>query len=180
MTPARGLTELEGCVLGVIGTRGPCTPYAVRREFLASLTPYWSGSAGAIYPLIARLRRRRLIRGSVSTGDARGRTLYSLTAAGSRALSRWLSPPLSALVVGAPPDPIRTRIGFLGLLRPAGRHALLADAIAKIRAQLGVLAAALKKPQDPFDRLALRGSYLMMAARLSWLRGVAGALDERV
>src|SRR5262249_54368955 len=128
MAAARELTELEGAVLGVIRAKGPCTPYAVRREFQKSLTPYWSGRAGALYPLVARLMRRRLLRAVRATGDGRGGTLYTLTAAGDRALRQWLAPPLSPLILGAPPDPIRTRVGFLGLLSPEERHAFLTDA----------------------------------------------------
>ena len=48
MAGSRALTELEGAVLGTIKQKGPCTPYAVRREFRSSLTPYWSGSAGNV------------------------------------------------------------------------------------------------------------------------------------
>src|SRR5262245_54643433 len=171
MGGARELTELEGCVLGVVRARGPCTPYAVRREFLASLTPYWSGSAGAIYPLVERLTRRRLLRAVRPTGDGRRGTLYALTAAGQRALLRWLGPPLSPLTVGAPPDPVRTRVGFLGLLSPAARRAFLAEAADRFGRQLpGLAAAAADAGADPFDRWAYRGSYLVMQARLTWVR----------
>ncbi len=181
MAGARELTELEGCVLGVIRTKGPCTPYAVRREFLASLTPYWSGSAGAIYPLVARLTRRRLLRAVRPTGDGRGGTLYTLTAAGERALLRWLIPPLSPLTVGAPPDPVRTRVNFLSVLPPSGRRAFLREAADEFRRQLPKLAAAAEAATaDPFERLAYRGSYLVMEARLTWVREMGEALGVPV
>ena len=47
-------TELEAAVLGVVWQDGPCTPYAIRQHFLESPAPRWSGSAGAIYPLVRR------------------------------------------------------------------------------------------------------------------------------
>jgi DNA-binding PadR family transcriptional regulator len=177
MTRARALTELEGAVLGVIRAKGPCTPYAVRREFQASTTPYWRVSAGAIYPLVARLTRERLIRAVRPTGDARGGTLYALTPAGGRALLRWLGPPLTPLTVGAPPDPLRTRVGFLGLLSPAARTAFLDEAADTLRRQLAELAAVADgAPIDPFERLARRGSYLAMETRLTWILEVRKAL----
>lgn len=175
MAGARELTELEGCVLGNLKVLGPCTPYAIRREFLASTTPYWSGSAGAIYPLIARLARRGLVRAARRTADARGGTLYALTATGERALRRWLGPPLSPLTVGPPPDPIRTRVGFLSLLPPERRRAFLAEAEAELRR---LLEAPEAPAADPFDRWALRGRRLMMEARLAWVREMAEALAE--
>jgi DNA-binding PadR family transcriptional regulator len=177
MAAARKLTELEGCVLGVIKALGSCTPYAIRREFLASLTPYWSGSAGAIYPLVARLSQRRLIRAVRQTSDGRGGKLYALTAAGDRALLGWLGPPLSPLIIGTPPDPIRTRVGFLSLLQPADQRAFLIEAADKLQRQLAVLAPEAEQPTpDPFDRWASRGSYLVMEARLAWVREMAEAL----
>jgi DNA-binding PadR family transcriptional regulator len=171
MAGARALTELEGAVLGTIRLKGPCTPYAVRREFRSSLTPYWSGSAGAIYPVVARLARRRLVRAVRPTGDGRGGVLYAVTAAGDRALRQWLGPPLSPLTTGTPPDPIRTRVGFLGLLPPVERLAFLSAAADAIAAELATLSAAVTAPEtDPHDRLALRGSCLAMEARLAWVR----------
>jgi DNA-binding PadR family transcriptional regulator len=175
---ARSLTELEGAVLGMIRVMGPCTPYAIRREFRSSTTPYWSASAGAIYPLVERLTRRRLLRAVRATGDGRGGTLYALTAAGERALRRWLGPPLPTTVVGTPPDPLRTRVNFLGALTPAERLAFLTEAAEKLARQLEMVGAAVGATKDPFDRLALRGSYLAMEARLAWVReGLAAARE---
>jgi DNA-binding PadR family transcriptional regulator len=179
MPEKKKLTELEGGVLALIRLRGPCTPYAIRKEFLASSTPYWSGSAGAIYPLFRRLRQRRLIRTSRSTGDGRNGRLYTLTAAGTRALDIWLRPPLSPSVIGSPPDPIRTRVGFFGILSSRSRQAFVREARLSLQAQLKNLAAELKaSPFDPFDHLAQRGRYLAMKARLAWVNEVAAELRD--
>ena len=177
MAAKRKLTELEGCVLALIRARGPCTPYCIRKEFQSSSTPYWSGSAGAIYPLVRRLVRRRLIESNRAPGDRRGGRLYELTAAGRQALKRWLSPPLSELTIGSPPDPIRTRIGFFRLLSPKRRRAFLDDARNKLRHNLQRLSDELAgKVADPLDRLAQRGNYLVMEARLAWVTEMADAL----
>jgi hypothetical protein len=45
------LSEIEGCVLGLLAVDGPATPYAIRKVFLESPNPQWSGNAGTIYPL---------------------------------------------------------------------------------------------------------------------------------
>lgn len=179
MAGAERLTELEGCVLGLIRQRGPCTPYAIRREFLASLTPHWSGSAGAIYPLIERLSRRRLLRAVGPTGDGRGGRLYALTASGRRAFLHWLSPPFSELTLGVPPDPVRSRVGFLGLLPPPARLAFLNEVLEQFRRALAKLEANLaREATDPFERLAVRGSYLALQARLTWVQEVIEALPK--
>src|SRR5262249_12292130 len=108
-------------------------------------------------------------------------TLYALTAAGQRALLRWLGPPLSPLTVGAPPDPVRTRVGFLGLLSPAARRAFLAEAADRFGRQLpGLAAPAPDAGAGPLDRWASRGRYLVMQARLTWVREMAEALGVPV
>ena len=55
------LTDLEQAALGVVWRDGPCTPYQVRKQFLDSPTPSWSGSAGTIYPLMRRLEDMGLV-----------------------------------------------------------------------------------------------------------------------
>ena len=69
-TAAEEPTELEAAVLGVIWQQGPCTAYAIRREFQTSDSPRWSGSAGATYPLLRRLEKLELIK---STENRRGK-----------------------------------------------------------------------------------------------------------
>src|SRR5579862_3154550 len=94
------LGEIEGCVLALIAVDGPATPYAIRKVFLNSLNPQWSGSSGTIYPLIARLLRQKLICSTLCrTGKRRGYRI-SLTAAGSRALQSWLAVPIPGWVAG--------------------------------------------------------------------------------
>jgi DNA-binding PadR family transcriptional regulator len=176
MASTRGLTELEGSVLGLIRLKGPCTPYAVRREFRVSTTPYWSASAGAIYPLVARMTKKRLLRVVRKIDDGRGGRLYTLTATGERAFLKWLGPPFSPLVLGTPPDPIRTRVGFLGVLSPGQRQAFLSDAANHLGKHLAIVASAEPAISDTFERLALQGSCRTMAARVEWVREMAETL----
>ncbi|HZE88705.1 MAG TPA: PadR family transcriptional regulator, partial [Verrucomicrobiae bacterium] len=72
MRARKGLSELEGATLGVVWSEQPCTPYAIRRVFQTSPSPFWSGSAGAIYPLVERLETRGLVRAEATmTGRRR-------------------------------------------------------------------------------------------------------------
>src|SRR5262252_1915289 len=105
----RRLTELEGAVLGVIARSSPCTPYRVRRVFLDSPSPYWSGSAGAIYPLLRRLEQRGLLTSRKRRTGRRAALAYTLTARGTQAFRAWLQPPWPTVVTGVPADPLRTR-----------------------------------------------------------------------
>jgi DNA-binding PadR family transcriptional regulator len=173
------LTELEGCVLGVIGARGPCTPYAVRREFQASPSQHWSASAGAIYPLIQRLRRRRWIRLEGKTGDGRKGKLYVLTAAGRQVLRGWLGPPSTPFAISVPLDPVRDRVGFLGMLPPLDQAAFVTDALERLRAHLLEIdryAAQTRAAGDVFEEMVSDGARRMVEARIAWLGDVAQRL----
>jgi len=177
------LTELEGTTLGVIGKKGECTPYAVRREFLESRSPHWSGSAGAIYPLITRLEDRGLIRVARRTADARVGKVYRLTSAGRQTLRSWLGTPVKEDLVGVPPDPLRNRVEFLLLLGKSEQRSFVHDAMTRCQEHLGRLReweAEKERDGDLNVRLVLRGGVRMMEARLGWLGEVAQALGFAV
>src|SRR6476661_1613616 len=88
------LTELEQCVLGVIWRDGPMTAYEIAALFAKSLSPYWSGSAGAIYPVVQRLRKRGLVRGTRKSWNGAQKTVLAATRKGVDVLRHWLTPPL--------------------------------------------------------------------------------------
>ena len=170
------LSELEGAVLGVISLVGPCTAYAVRRVFLRSPSTRWSGSAGAIYPLVRRLERRGMLSSKPhTTGRRRGRD-YELTSEGHGTLRGWIGPPFSAEASGIPPDPLRTRLSFLAVLPDEQREAFLSRAEETIRAEARDAARACREELGAgrtLDYLISRGVLLVSRARLRWIREVA-------
>jgi DNA-binding PadR family transcriptional regulator len=168
-------TELEGCVLGIVWSQGPCTAYAARRVFLDSPSPYWSGSAGAVYPLLARLADRGLVRARAHRSGGRASRRFGITPAGRRTLERWLGPPLPDWILGIPMDPLRTRVGFLGVLPAPGRTRFLAEAERQARAHLERSRRELARTlvgSDIYEQLVAWGAVASLEARLSWL-GVA-------
>lgn len=179
----RRLSELEAMVLGLVATEGPCTAYAVRRIVGASLSAQWSGSAGAVYPAVARLVERGLIRSrDQATGKRRSQALI-VTARGLRALAAWLAPPIDATAVGIPPDPLRLRLRFLEVLPPANQLAFLDESIA-------IVGATVLAVQDDIDQQGENGSAYAVAmakgalyatrARLRMLTELKADLAERL
>lgn len=124
------LTELEGAALAIIAREGPVTPYAVKESFRNSPSEFWSGSAGAVYPLVNRLEKRKLIAAKTDKADGRARREFSITPAGRAAMKEWLTDAGRASGMGF--DPLRTRLFFSELLSPAERKAFLAAALAKL------------------------------------------------
>jgi DNA-binding PadR family transcriptional regulator len=53
------LSNLEGAALATIAGRGSATAYAIAKSLSDPPSEFWSGSAGAVYPLIRRLARTR-------------------------------------------------------------------------------------------------------------------------
>jgi DNA-binding PadR family transcriptional regulator len=131
--------ELECFVLGLIWQHGPCSPYQVRRILLDSPSAHWSGSAGAIYPLIRRLEKQGAVTGKAARDGKRRRREYAITAKGRTMLRRWLGPPLSEAAVTVTSDPLRTRARFLGLLSAAEREVWLAEAHAALERVLAAV-----------------------------------------
>ena len=176
------LTELEGAVLGTLRQNAPCTPYRIRRLFLDSPSPYWSGSAGAIYPLMLRLQRQGLIRSRPDAAGGREGRLYRLTAAGSRAIREWLGPPWPALVTGVPADPLRTRVSVLDALSPAARARFFREAIAAVDEGIRDHLADRRRGRhadNPLEAAVARGAIVMLRARRRWLAETARALALR-
>lgn len=167
------LSELEGSVLGAIWRDGPLTAYALRTQFERSPTSWFSGSAGAIYPLVKRLERRDLIRARARRADARATRTLELTPAGLAALRAWIGPEVEPWMASVMLDPIRTRLQFIGALPPSQRERLLAAAEPALEAQ----AAELAKRRDGDRRdgpvetwMATEGALMMTRARLRWVR----------
>jgi DNA-binding PadR family transcriptional regulator len=176
MASMRDLSELEGCVLGLVWSREPCTAYSIRREFLDSPSPQWSGSAGAIYPLVERLERLKLIRSAAHARGKRRSWRLSLTPAGRRTLERWLGPPHSRQTLGVPSDPLRTRVEFLGALSAWQRKRFLTEAERGLATHLRVVeqdCARRRRAGELPAYLAALGARGMLRARLEWLREAA-------
>lgn len=172
------LTDLEHTVLGNVWKKGECSGYEILQEFTHSTAAYYRSREGAIYPLLARLVRRRLLRARADRQGKRPRRLYSISPTGLLALKAWLAGPIPEADATVPPDLVRTRAYFLGAIEPAQRRSMLRDAAQQIRKQL---AANIKKRSqfesegNTFAALALDGIVLSMQARLEWIRRLDAA-----
>ncbi|MGD8396512.1 MAG: PadR family transcriptional regulator [Candidatus Eiseniibacteriota bacterium] len=171
----RQLTELEGAVLGEVARDGPCTAYRVRMAFAGSPSAVWSGSAGAIYPLLRRLEERGLVVSrAVRQGRRAGRT-YALSRTGRAALQRWLADAGAAVDPGF--DPLRTRGLYLSRLPADRRQRFLAGVRQGLETQRQQLRAELRAETHATrdDALAARSVILQIQAKLRWLDEVERA-----
>ena len=79
-------------VLGMIGLRGPSTPYDLKRGIGRSVGYFWPFPHAQLYAEPQRLERMNLLAVESEDGGRR-RKVYALTGAGRRALREWLASP---------------------------------------------------------------------------------------
>ena len=164
------LSELEGAILLEVHLRHRRTAFEVRKVFLQSPTSDWSGSAGAIYPAIARLERNGLIV-RTQTPDGRGTRILSLTKTGVDALHEWATSPDLATRITS--DPFRTRVDYLKALPAPERRA----ALAQIRNAMTHLLAVIDEQisaDNPAKTEANNLARDLLTARLDWLDAAKG------
>jgi len=169
------LTELQGAALGIIWLTSPCTPYQVRKVFERSPSPHWTGSAGAIYPMIRKLELAWLITSQRHKVGRRIGRRYSMTPAGSRALQKWLQRAITEKTIGVPLDALRTRIRFFAALPPSARVKLIGKVQEQLAKQIKTVRPECRRRRvsgDIFSYLAMRGALLALQARQVWLREV--------
>jgi DNA-binding PadR family transcriptional regulator len=173
------VSELEHVVLGVVRLKQPCSAYEIRMVFAESPSSHWSGSAGAIYPLVRRLEGRGLLQSAIRRGDRRETRLYRLTPKGRSRLGSWLRPPLPDAAGLMVLDPLRVRVRLLEAVEVRERHAILDEAETKLREQLKRIrleAENARKRGDVFPYLSHRGALRSLQAQVGWLREVRETL----
>lgn len=169
------LTEIEGAILSEITHRGNATAFRVRRAFELSPSVEWSGSAGAIYPAIRRLRERGLIAGE-TTGDRRATVQLSVTAAGQAAMIAWACDPDRASSVGL--DPFRLRAGVWTQLPPVRRASAMHDTEAAIRANI-IFLEEYRLRLDEVEAARVELSLAVQRLRLYYLaQQITDGIDE--
>jgi DNA-binding PadR family transcriptional regulator len=166
------MTELDFTILAIIARDGPLSAYDVRKVFARSLTSTWSSSTGSIYPSIRRLEDARHVASSSPKG-ARARKTIRVTPAGRAALDHWLVA-ITPEMAGPTPNPVRTRMYFLGILDPAKRVAIIRKAVESTRSAVAEAerrraARAGAERDDVVQHLASEGVLFEIRARLEWL-----------
>ena len=144
--------------------RGNHTSFKVRRAFETSPSSSWSGSAGAVYPAIARLEKAGFIEAEVGISK-RGTRLLSLTATGKDALKAWLFDAETACSIGA--DPFRLRAGLWETFDQKERGVVVAVMKAAVRAQMEKL--EIRTSLDPVEQTGNQLAIRLQSLRLEWL-----------
>src|SRR5262245_23547292 len=90
--PSLRLSPTSYLVLGLIGLRGPSTPYEIKRAVGRTVSYFWPFPHSQLYDEPERLAGAGLLSRDDEMGGRR-RKIYALTDAGRQALQAWLKMP---------------------------------------------------------------------------------------
>tara|TARA_R110002073_G_scaffold117697_1_gene256322 strand:- start:4344 stop:4847 length:504 start_codon:yes stop_codon:yes gene_type:complete len=158
------LTDLEGAILSLLIKCEGVTAYGIRTAFRRSPSEFWSGSAGAIYPAIARLEARGLVIAKAANQGKRKSKDLSLSTAGRSAVVAWAGQTDAAC--GAGFDPFRVRANVWQGLPRGQRDAVYRDLAKAIEARLAALPPTGMSVDDPAYTIEMA----QQRARLDWLK----------
>ncbi len=167
-------TNLEFALLGLIRLH-PQSGYELRKQFATTPMGHYSDSPGSIYPALARLARRGLIRTlGEERANPRKRRRYSLSPRGERELSRWLRIPLTRVDVRRNPGGVLLRFAFLAQrARPAEISRFLRSYLHELEKEIAQLESYLGREGATmpfFGRLALDHGLASYRAGVAWAR----------
>ena len=178
----RKLNELEGAVIGVIQKNQPCTAYALRTVLKASPSSHWRASAGAIYPLLARLEDEELIIGEEDENDRRGRKLLTITPRGKKAFKAWIREITDPELIADVYDPLRTRVFFLDALSNGEQQRFADDVLGALNRYKKITETHLTdRPasDDLFEHLGALGGAINAESRVTFHKKLQAAIRRR-
>ena len=141
------------------------------KQFQSSRSTYFSGSAGAIYPLLRRLETAGLIAEERHKAGSRTRRTYSITEAGADALANWLCAPIPSEDIAFMVDLLRTRTLFFEKLPKSKRRAFVKDARDQLTHRIESFSSRLDDTESftQMERVSFQSVVLIDKARLKWL-----------
>jgi DNA-binding PadR family transcriptional regulator len=168
--PAASLTELEAHVLAQIAVHQPISAYDVMKALARSPVSTLSGSTGAIYPIVKRLRERQLVEAVPVKNSPRRTEVLSCTPAGRAAAARWVGSVSEADLL--PHDPIRSKILFFSLLTKPEQMRFLLEASRALETKLDEIEEYARSHHGLNLELASNGAISNTKARRRWLQDV--------
>jgi DNA-binding PadR family transcriptional regulator len=166
--------SLEFAILGLLHQQ-PMSGYSVRKVFATTPMSYFSDSPGSIYPALARLRRQGLVTATVQKKNSlRPRQMFRLSAAGLKALTDWVSRPVSRDELVTSSGEVMLRFVFAEqVLGPAAALDFLRSFERVLAAYVPELEqySAVAAAEMPLGAaLALKGGVAGHQAQLQWVR----------
>lgn len=169
------LTDDEGTFLALLVRIQPATAYQLSKVYAESPVSNFGVSKGKIYPLIRRLKQKRLLR-TEPVKDLRGTEKLAVTTLGREAVRRWVLEirPNHLLLE----DPLRTKVQSFELLSEDEQFELIAAAEAGLQEKLAEVRNYAATVTVPYKRQVLDNAVTAIRARITWLNRVRKTLTN--
>jgi DNA-binding PadR family transcriptional regulator len=174
--PPSRLTKDEGAFLSLLVRVEPATGYQLARIYEQSPVTNFGTSKGKIYPLIRRLKSRRLI-SARSIADRRGTEILRSTSKGVESVRSWMKEikPADALL----DDPLRTVVQSFDLLSETEQLEWIFKTRNSLEAKLVELEKYAFRSHGFFNGYVLESAVSSVKCRLSWLVRLERSIRRR-
>lgn len=178
MNNRRPPTLLELALMGLIQAEQQ-SGYDLRKKFATTPIGHFSGSPGAVYPALKRLKARGLVETSAdTTHPLRPRELFRLTPAGAKLLAEWATRLPTREEVIFSPDELMLRFAFMPGLCSTSHTVRFLDILAEesdgYADELERVAEEIADQSAPHPSLAVRHGVETYRATARWARHAAG------
>lgn len=171
-------SELEYLILAMV-SEGINSGYAMRKQMTRMRGARWSAESGSVYRVLRRLLADGLVAEARKVGvPNRERTEYDLSPSGAALLDSWLLFPPDRLEFAFMVDPLRTRMYFLGRLKPADQLRVVKTWAHENKLFLEELQRELdaNEGEHPMRDLARLNLFYLVQARQDWLKKVQSTI----
>jgi DNA-binding PadR family transcriptional regulator len=175
---ASQLTDDEGTFLALLVRVQRATAYELSKIYAQSPVSNFGTSKGKIYPLIRRLKDRKLLTSKRVVDDARNSELLQCTARGRDAVRAWVQEIKDHHLL--PEDPLRTMVQSFDLLSKGEQKAWIESARAGLKSKLEELETYREGVHVPYKEMVHDNAVSSIDCRLAWLdRLEASTLPKR-
>ncbi len=176
------LTPTSYALLGLLA-RKPWSAYELNAHMQRSvLSAFWPRAASHVYSEPKKLLAHKLVTASQEQRSGRGRTVYTITAAGHKALRDWLASPTETYVTMSHEAMLKFLYAESGSRKAMEDNldAIEANVLAEARAIIEGVRPLLSKFETmegmPYNGMALTFLADVMEAQVNWVREVRASL----
>lgn len=170
------LTDDEATFLALLIRMEPATAYQLAKVYAESPVSNFGVSKGKIYPLIKRLKQRKLLRAK-PVDDRRGTEKLGVTSLGREAVRAWLREirPNHLLLE----DPLRTKVQSFQLLSDQEQLQCIETAQAALQEKLEEVRRYSETVEVPYKEAVVDNAVTGIRSRIAWLSRVRKTLNGK-
>ena len=174
--------KMQFVILGLL-SHEPMTGYEMKKRMDTTMSLFWSGSYGSIYPTLQRLKDNGSIDSSQSTEAGRDKIIYRITEQGRMILQQWLREP-------AIKDELRyetllkmffgSEVGKVDTLKHIQAFEdKITHMLPKLKASVELLKADDSEPAHEYYMLTAMFGVKMYEASMEWCEQVKAYFDSK-